>query len=94
MTLDLCRSRGIDVFLFKRPEHPDFQKLYTPEADAVIDAYLAGIGREYGAEMIDARSWVTDWDCFMDGHHLNAVGGKIFTLRFAETLGATPQATH
>jgi hypothetical protein len=95
MTLDLCRKAGIDTFLFKMPEHPDFQAFYTPEADAVIDTYLAGIEREYGVKMIDARSWITDRQYFLDGHHLNGPGGKIFTLRFAEALGdiAPPAAT-
>ena len=79
--LDTCRQNAISVIgLLRMPESTDFRKLYSPEADRVIDTYLKGLCEEYGTESIDASQWLSD-DCFIDGHHLLAHGAERFTLR-------------
>jgi hypothetical protein len=86
--LDMCKNSGIEVFLLKMPEEKEFQAFYPPQAEAVIDSYLAKIEAEYGVQMIDARSWITEWG-FSDGHHLNADGAAEFTKRFGDELFKT-----
>jgi len=84
--LDLCRKDGIEVFLVRMPEAPDFQVFYSPQANAAIASYLEKIKAEYGVRVINARSWFPDGTHFFDGHHLDATGGAMFTRRFADEL--------
>ncbi|HWB60077.1 MAG TPA: hypothetical protein VG733_11340 [Chthoniobacteraceae bacterium] len=90
--LDLCKARGITVFLLKMPEDNDFRSFYTPEADARIAAYIQQIQRDYPpAPLIDATTWIPK-EGFTDGHHLNATGAEAFTHRFGEELFKTVEA--
>jgi hypothetical protein len=84
--LDLCKKNGIDAFLFRTPEAKDYQALFSPGANAVLDSYLTKIENEYGVPMIDARSWELDPMYFTDGNHENATGAARFTSRFVDEL--------
>ena len=46
----------------------------------LIDAYLAGLSRDYGVAVIDARTWVAE-DGFFDSHHLLPAGASTFSRR-------------
>jgi hypothetical protein len=81
--LDTCRSQRIAVVLFLMPESSEFRGWYPPEAQRHLSNYLEALHREYGAPLIDARSWIADWD-FSDGHHLLRWGASAFTRRFAQ----------
>ena len=89
--LEMCKAAGLDVFLFRMPEGKDFHAMYTPQADAAIESYLAKIETEYNVPMIDASSWIGK-EGFTDGHHLNATGAADVTRRFAGELFKTGQA--
>lgn len=86
--LEMCKEAGIDAFLVETPEAKEFHALYTPEANAVIESYLAKIEAEYGVPLIDATTWIAT-EGFTDGYHLNATGAEEFTRRFADELFKT-----
>ena len=58
-----------------------FRSWYPPAVRSEIDAYLAGLSREYAVPVIDAHAWVGD-GVFADGHHLLPAGADAFTERF------------
>src|SRR5262249_52610177 len=76
-----CRQRGIVVVLHVMPESTLFRGWYTPAARALLDGYLAGLARDYGVAVIDARTWMPDAR-FLDAHHLTPRGAAEFTARF------------
>ena len=84
--LDLCKREGVQAILLRMPEDRDFQQIYPPMISAAMDAYIKKIEDDYQVRMLDARSWYLERDNFTDGHHLNAMGAVIFTVRFAEEL--------
>jgi hypothetical protein len=89
--LALCREQRIGVVLFLMPESEEFRSWYPPRAQERLSAYLASLGRDFGAPLIDARRWVPD-DDFWDGHHLLRGGAAAFTRRFAaEALFLLPR---
>jgi len=90
--LDLCKSKGIEVFLLRMPESEDYQAFYPPEANAGMDIYLQKIEKEYNVPEINARSWI-EREGFSDGHHLNTDGSAKFTLRLGDVLFG-PAGTH
>jgi hypothetical protein len=83
--LVVCRRKGIGVWLLTMPESSAFRGWYPPSASPAVTVYLKGLSQEYGAEWIDARSWMTDED-FVDGHHLLASGATAFTKRFGRKI--------
>jgi len=83
--LDICKKENIDVFLFRMPESPNFQKIYTPEANASVEKYLARIEEEHGIPFVDGRSWMEEKG-FDDGHHLTPEGAEEFTKRMGLEL--------
>jgi hypothetical protein len=85
--LALCRRDAVPVVLIVPPEGTPFRALYDPAAFPVIDAFLAGLRREWGTPVIDARTWIAD-DDFWDGHHLLPSGARAFTDRLAGELEA------
>jgi hypothetical protein len=91
--LDVCRRERIPAALVLMPEATTFRALYTPEARARTDVLLAGLGRDYGVSLIDAREWVAD-DGFWDPHHLRAVGAVAFTERLGRLLEAGSAGLH
>ncbi len=79
--LALCRQEGIPAALFVMPEASTFAALYSPAARAAVGDYLAGLCRDCGVPLLDARGWARD-EHFWDGHHLLAEGAKAFSRRF------------
>ena len=86
--LDLCKASGIEAYLLRMPESPDFQQLYPAQADAAIDAFLDRTTKKYGIKIINARTWI-EMEGFQDGHHLTAKGAEKFTRRFTVELFKT-----
>jgi hypothetical protein len=85
--LGLCRQQRIGTALLFLPEAGGFRTCYPPALLAELDAWLRGLGREYGAPLIDARTWSAD-DDFADGCHLLPDGAAAFTARLGrEALG-------
>jgi hypothetical protein len=82
-TLRLCRSAGIPVALVLMPEGPAFRSWYPPGAREEITTFLAGLQRDYGTRVIDARDWIGE-DDFLDSHHLLPTGARIFTRRLGD----------
>src|SRR5262249_7701092 len=79
--LGLCRREDIPVALLVMPESGAYRALYPAETWAAVDTFLAELADEYGLEVIDARTWVSD-DGFWDGHHLDSDGAAVFTDPF------------
>jgi hypothetical protein len=82
---DTCRTQGIAVVLFLMPESSEFRGWYPLEARRQLSNYLAALGGDYSAPLIDARRWIEDSD-FSDGHHLLSRGAAVFTQRFANEV--------
>jgi hypothetical protein len=80
--LATCRHEGVAAALFLMPEGSEFRSWYSPVMEAAVEAYLAGIRRDYGIPVVDARTWVPD-KFFTDSHHLFPRGAALFTERFA-----------
>ncbi|MBA4190466.1 MAG: hypothetical protein C0467_20965 [Planctomycetaceae bacterium] len=76
---------GVRVVLIRTPEGPTFQSWYNPAGAAKFDAYLAGVAREFGTPILDARNWLDEND-FFDSHHMLRRGGDKFTARFAREI--------
>lgn len=86
--LEMCRRQRIGVVLFLMPEAREFRGWYPPEALRRLSDYLAALRDEYGAPVIDARSWIDESE-FSDGHHLLSRGAAAFTRRFAAEVQST-----
>lgn len=78
--LQACRQAGTGVVVVRTPESTRFRGAYHPDALAVLDAYAAGLTRDYGIPVVDARTWLPD-EQFEDGHHPLAGGQRAFTAR-------------
>ena len=83
--LELCRREKIAVFLLRMPESDEFQQIYTPQANAAINAYIVGLTKSGDVSFVDARSWV-GIKGFYDGHHLNLEGAEEFTRHLGDVL--------
>lgn len=81
-------ARGVRVVFLRMPEGPTFRSWYDPAGAERFDAYLAGLAREFGTPVIDARAWVEDEEDFADSHHLVRTGADKFTARLARELPA------
>ena len=75
-----CREAGTRVVLIRTPESTAYQTAYPPGAGAVVDEYAAGLAREFGVSVIDARRWLPDAH-FFDGDHPLLAGQVAFTER-------------
>jgi hypothetical protein len=78
--LDCCQRERVPVALVLMPEATAFRNLYPAEMRAALDSFLAGLSRERGVPVVDARAWVADED-FWDTHHLLPSGAAVFTRR-------------
>jgi hypothetical protein len=78
--LRLCRREGLPVAVVLMPEGSRFRELSAGTYPSV-DRFLDRACREYGAALIDARTWVDDAG-FWDGHHMLPEGARQFTDRF------------
>ncbi len=83
--LDLCRREKIPSALVLMPEDSRFRRLYPPEAKVTIGKLLDELRQTYGVEIIDAQTWLPDYD-FEDGHHTLLGGALIFTRRIRAEL--------
>jgi hypothetical protein len=84
--LDLCRREHIAVQLVIMPESSAFRSWYDPGALTPMCQLLRQLQDTYGFGVIDARQWVADRD-FLDGHHVSAAGGHVFTTRLLHEIG-------
>ncbi len=50
-----------------------------------IDTYPISLCREYHSDLIDASTWLNDFDTF-DGHHMLPGGTEKFTLRLSNDV--------
>jgi hypothetical protein len=85
LTLQRLRADGIATAMIMMPEATWFRELLPMKCDAVLQQYIAGLEREFGIHVIDARSWCAD-EHFRDGHHLLATGATHFTERFGREI--------
>jgi hypothetical protein len=79
--LGLCRREGIPAALVLMPEAGVLRRQYPAVMEAGVGAFLAGLRRDWGVPVIDARAWVADAG-FWDAHHVLPVGAAAFTERF------------
>ncbi len=79
--LRLCADHGIPCIGFRMPESPIFRSWYPRDARGKIDAYLAGLRRDFDFECFDCSEWLEEED-FLDGHHLLQPGAAKFSRRF------------
>jgi hypothetical protein len=78
--LDCCRAHGIPAALVLMPEGEAFRSWYPRPGWEQVEALLAGLCREYGVPLVNARRWVAEHD-FPDSHHLLAAGATRFSAR-------------
>jgi hypothetical protein len=81
----LCHREGIPLKLVMMPEATGFRAIYPPVVVERIRAFLQGLCREHGCELIDAREWLPD-SGFTDGHHVLKSGAAIFTNRLRDEV--------
>jgi hypothetical protein len=80
--LDDCRNQGTPAAVLLMPEASRFRALYPAGFEPQLAELLESLQREHGLRaVIDARAWVGD-DGFVDGHHLQVEGARVFTERF------------
>jgi hypothetical protein len=79
--LSLCRDKGIITGFLLMPEISIFRSWYSARSRAGLESYLTGLRREYGARVVDARTWVADEE-FVEGIHLTYAGARTFTQCF------------
>ncbi len=88
----VARANGSRVGFLYLPESGEFQSWYPTEVEKSARAHLAGLVRDLGVPVIDARDWVND-DQLADGFHLSRVGAGPFTARLGRAVGTTFPAT-
>jgi hypothetical protein len=83
--LECCRRERIAVVLVLLPESSEFRTWYRPEGLADARVLLRNLQQACAVPVIDATAWVADTD-FIDGHHLDRSGARVFTDRLVKTL--------
>lgn len=81
-TLVQCRGAGWRTALVLMPESATFRGWYDPAGLRQFDGVVRGLGAEFGAAVIDARTWVPD-ELVSDGHHLTGAGADVLTEKLA-----------
>lgn len=81
----VARTNGSRVGFAFLPEATEFRGWYTPEAERLARAHLAGLLSEFGTPLIDARLWATD-PFLVDGFHLSRVAAAAFSRRFGPAV--------
>jgi len=84
-TIREAQEHGIRVVLLRSSEGPTFRSWYNPQGLVQFDRYIAGVAKEYGVPVVDARLWLDEED-FVDSHHVLKRGADKFTARFAREL--------
>jgi len=83
--LALCRREKIGVMLLVMPEGRIFRSWYPAGAQAMADAYVAGLGEEYHVPVVNARTSMPD-SAFLDSHHLLPAAAAEFSARFSREV--------
>lgn len=80
--LDICRQNGVDVILVQAPYTQGFYRSVANrnDFDSKIDSYNIP---HYNFNNIMP---LNDSLCFYDAFHLNQIGAKVFSARFAYTI--------
>lgn len=81
--IELCRREQIDAALVLMPEGELFGKLYTPQAQQRLEAYLSRLRETGGVPVFDCRRWCGD-EQFCDGQHLLPEGAAAFTSQLRQ----------
>lgn len=81
----VARSHGTRVAFAWLPESTEFRGWYPPEAERLGRDHLAGLCRELGVPLINARVWMPD-AVLADGFHLTRDGAADFTRRFGPAV--------
>jgi hypothetical protein len=84
----LAREHGAAVGLVHLPEPGEFRGWYSRKAERAIAAHLAGLSRDLGTPVIDARAWLGD-GLVADGIHLSRAGAAEFTRRLGLEVAKT-----
>src|SRR5207248_376646 len=92
--LQEARQAHVRALLLLPPEGRFLRQQFPPQRVRVFEAYIEGVARAHGAEVIDARDWVADAD-LVDGVHACRRGAERLTARLAREvilprLGPTP----
>lgn len=83
----LARENGAKVAFAYLPEASEFRSWTPPEVERAARDHLAGLCRELGVPLIDARLWMPDAR-LVDGFHLSPDGAAEFTRRFVPAVAA------
>jgi hypothetical protein len=83
--LACCRREQIPVVLVLTPESTEFRSWYSTRCHQSTYGLLEEIRAAYGVPVIDATRWIEDRD-FVDGHHLDAGGARIYTERLRDEV--------
>jgi hypothetical protein len=84
--LDDCRKEEIGAAVVLMPEAAAFRALYPQVVELQLGDLLISLEAEYHLRaVIDSRTWVAD-DGFVDSHHLQREGARVFTEHFAREL--------
>ena len=84
---DFARARGARVGFLYMPESTEFETWCEPRLVQAGRAHLAGLARDLGVPVIDARNWMDD-RFIADGYHLSRAGAAIFTARLGPAVAA------
>ncbi len=83
----VARAHGSRVGFLYLPESVEFQSWYPAPVERAARTHLAGLERDLGVPIINARDWMSD-DQLADGFHLSRVGAGSFTERLGLAVGA------
>ena len=65
------------------PEGTWYRSWYGTGVEHELQAFLGGLRDQFGADVVDARTWVADEE-FNDSHHLLQSGAACFTDRLTQ----------
>ncbi len=78
----LCYQGIVLIFL---PESSQCRSWYPPAAQNQVDEYLRRLSGECGVLVVNARSWIPDWE-FFDGYHLTNKGAASFSEQLEQRV--------
>jgi hypothetical protein len=84
--LNECRADGVAAALIILPESLAFRTLYAPEAETNWRTHLAGIVKDFGVPVLNAREWDKFGPDLPDHVHLTRGGAERFSLRLMAEL--------
>jgi hypothetical protein len=83
--LEGCRAEGIKPAVVLMPEQMNLRTLLPADGERRLQEFIACLGDEFAAPVIDARDWCPD-DDFWDDHHLLPAGAARFSERFGREV--------